>query len=184
MKKRASRFRPYINEMLIELIFCWQSRTPELLRVESAIMITRKHCDRVKNELFRHPFTCDEEELNFFKKIQPHFTGKLCYYTILYEALISSTNHDAGDFWENEQNRYLRFKEKYADFFDYMESGSKVNDEMYFLRRSNVNAQTHHSKLYGLGPDLYTSHDHLASTLFAEKLYYNYVESKTGISVR
>lgn len=178
--RRANHFMPLINEMLVELIFCWQSKTAELLRAETAIMITRKHCNGLKNEIFTHQFTCDEEELIFFKKIQPQFTGSLCYYTILYEALLSSPGNEIHEFWENEQKRYHRFKEKHAAFIEYMESGSTVKDEIYFLRRSNNNAQSVHSKLYGLGADLYTSHDHLASVLFAERLYYNYVISKTA----
>lgn len=182
--RRVSHFRPLINEMLVDLIFCWQSKTAELVRVETAIMITRKYCDRLKNEIFIHPFTCDEEELFFFKKIQPHFTGKLCYYTILYEALVSSPLNEINEFWENELKRYHRFKEKHAAFIDYMDNCCTDKDELYFLRRSNLNAQSLHSKLYGLGADLYTSHDHLASALFAERLYYNYVVSKTMISVR
>lgn len=180
---RRSYFRPLINEMLVELIFCWQARKAELLRVETAIMITRKYCERLRNDIFIHPFTSDEEELIFFKKIQPQFTGKLCYYTILYEALVSLPVNEINEFWENEQKRYHRFKEKHAAFIEYMESGNTGKDEMYFLRRSNVNAQSLHSKLYGLGADLYTSHDHLASALIAENLYYNYVVSKTGISI-
>jgi hypothetical protein len=175
---RESRFLHHISAMLNDLIFCWQSRTTELLKVESAIMIMRKHCDRLKNELFKHPFTCDEDEIIFFKSIQPQFTGKLCYYTILYEALVSAPETDINLFWANERKRFQRFSKKHSSFIQYMESGSTYDDEMYFLRRTNRNAQQLHSKMYGLGADLFTLNDHLASAFLAEKMYFDYVKHK------
>jgi len=176
--KRESRFLHHVSAMLNDLIFCWQSRTTEMLKVETAIMIMRKHCDRLKNELFNHPFTSDEDEITFFKIIQPQFTGKLSYYTILYEALVSSPETEVNLFWANERKRYHRFKKKHCSFIQYMESGCSVEDEMYFLRRTNRNAQQLHSKMYGLGDDLFTLYDHLASALLAEKMYFDYVTHK------
>ena len=176
--KRESRFLPLVTAMLKDLIICWQSKTPELLKVETAIMITRKHCERLKNELFNHPFTSDDEEITFFKTIQPQFTAKLCYYTILYEALVSSPDVEINLFWENERKRFHRFKKRHYSFIQYMESGNTVEDEIYFLRRTNRNAQHLHSKMYGLGPDLFTLNDHLASALLAEKMYFEYVSNK------
>lgn len=166
-----------INILLTELIFCWQSRNSEQLKVESAIMITRKHCVALSDELFRKTFTSDEEEIFFFKKIEPNFIGKLRYYTILYEALISESC-SPHEYWSNEMKRYSRFREKNASFIEYLESGCTVNDDRYFLRRNNKEPIQLHQNLYGLGANLHTSHNHVASALFAEKLYNRYVSHK------
>lgn len=175
--KCDNRFHPFINAMLMELIYCWQSRTPELLRIETAIMIVRKHCERVRHNIFTSSFCGDEQEIHFFKNIQPQFTGRLCYYTILYEAHVSkpADKKHAVAFWTNEQLRYSRFMEKDKVYIKYLESGDCSDDSKYFLRRTNKHPRQLHSKLYGLDNELFTALDSLSSALFAEKMYHYYV---------
>jgi hypothetical protein len=178
--KCDNRFHPFINAMLMELIYCWQSRSGELLKIETAIMIMRKHCERLKHNIFTYPFCSDEQEICFFKHVQPHFTGRLCYYTLLYEAHVSAPRNkdDAADFWMKEQQRYNRFIEKDTVDINYLRSGSCEYDRKYFLRRTNKHPQRLHSILYGLDRELFTALDALASALFAEEMYRYYVVNK------
>jgi len=178
--KREDRFLPFINGLLTDLIYCWQSKTTELLRIETAIMITRKHCEKIKHELFSHPFCSDEQEIDFFRNIQPNFTGRLCYYTILYEAHVSLPvkESEINYFWHNEQKRFYRFRDRNLAYIEYLESGNTNEDDKYFLMRMNRQPQPLHSRLYGLDPQFCTALDHLVSAHFAEKLYYYYVSAK------
>ena len=181
--KYENRFRPFLVELLIELIYCWQSKATEQLRLEAAIMVTRKHCGNLRDSLLTQPFVKDEEEISFFKFIQPQFTGRLCFYTIMYEAIVSAPSDpaEAHEFWQYEQKRYSRFLEKNHLYIEYLESGATIDDHKYFLRRTNRQPQQFHSKLYGIHPDYFTTLDHLSSALFAEKLYYSYVVTRSAI---
>lgn len=172
-----SRFRPLLNNLLVDLVDCWQRKTPELLRVESAFMLTMKHWREVKTECWHNPFMTIEEEIDFFKNIKSHFTGRLAYYTILYEALISMPNKldEVIQYWRNELERYDRFIEKNKAFIHYLESGCQDHDREYFLRKNFAQPVSLYVKVYDGDEDFCTTKDPLVSACFAEHAYKQYV---------
>ena len=174
------RFWPLLNNLLVDLVDCWQRKTPELLRVESAFMLTMKHWRDVKSECWHNPFLTIEEEIDFFKNIKCHFTGRLAYYTILYEALISLPTdiEDTPQYWRRELERYNRFVEKNKVFIHYLESGSQDLDAEFFLRKHLVQPVSVYVKVYDGDADFCTTRDPLVSACFAENAYKQYVLAK------
>src|SRR4051794_569467 len=123
-------FTVFLNAMLSELVCCWQRKSPELLRVEAAYMITMKHWNELKSECWQHSFKSTEEEIQFFKVIKPQFTGRIAYYSLLYETLLKLSNDhsDVMSFWESESRRLLSFIQANADFVTHMERGDTKKD--------------------------------------------------------
>src|SRR5690242_6910072 len=106
-----SRYTKLLDLLLCELITCWQRPQPEKLLVESAFLITQKHCNDLKQVCWQHKFDSIGEEIYFFKTIHPQFAGRLMYYSIVYESLIScpTCNESSKAFWLKELDRYDRF---------------------------------------------------------------------------
>src|SRR5688572_7292810 len=115
---KNQRFWPLMNRMLMELLDCWQRKTPEVLIAGAAYMITMKYWKEVKNICWQHPFETREEEIYFFKHIKSQFTGRLAYYNILYEALASAPleDHAQKPYWQKELKRYGTFLERNSAF--------------------------------------------------------------------
>ena len=76
-----SRYTKLLDMLLSELITCWQRPIPEKLSLESDFLITQHHCSNLKHEYAQHKFTCDSEEIYFFKKVHPQFAGRMMYYS-------------------------------------------------------------------------------------------------------
>jgi hypothetical protein len=177
------RFRPLMNKMLTELLDCWQRKTPEVLIVGAAYMITMKYWKEDKSECWQNPFTTAEEEISFFKNIKCQFTGRLAYYSILYESLASlPLEKDAGKtYWKNELKRYKEFVEKHGSFVDYLAKGDNQLDAQYFLRKNLTGPVPAHLAMYDGDPEFCTARDYLVSGWFAETHYHQYVLGKLDV---
>lgn len=171
------RFKPFLNKLLVELLDCWQRKSPQILRVESAYMITLRHWKEIKGYCWQKKFDSEEDEINFFKNIKCEFIGRLNYYAILYEALVSAPQGETELrlFWESEYERYDRFLENHSDFITYLNSGNDQLDRHYFLRQNMSIAPPIATKIYDGDPDFSTQYDHLVSAFFAERLYRHYL---------
>lgn len=177
---KHTRFHPVLNELFVDLLDCWQKKTAEILRVESSYMITMKHWEKARNICWQHPFRDMEEEIYFFKNIKSQFTGRLTYYSILYEALsfVPGDPVSMKEYWEDELKRYDRFIENNRSFIEYLEGGDTSCDEQYFLRKNMLHQPVLQSKIYDRDVQCCTSRDHLVSAFFAEKIYRQFVLSR------
>jgi hypothetical protein len=169
-----------LNELLTELIDCWQRRSTEILRLESAFLITKKYCEQIRNACWASDFSSDDEEIYFFRHIQPQFCGRLMYYSILYEALISAPAEKdlEADYWQKESQRLHRFTQKNQGFIDYLDSGAADRDAAYFLRSRYLQPSFMHGKIFQCGPDDITLQASVSCSLFAERNYHVYVQSR------
>ena len=178
-----SRYTVLLDRLLSELITCWQRPQPEKILLESAFLITQKHCNNLKEECWQHKFKNASEEIYFFKIIQPHFAGRLMYYSIVYESLLScpSCSDDSKAFWAKELDRYDRFCRRHESVVEYIDQDSSEYDERYFLRGSAENVGYAAEK-----PQFMCSHETTiwstsAAMCFAEKSYHQFVLSKLSV---
>lgn len=83
-------------------------------------------------------FESEEQEIDFFKRIKPLFTGYGEFYSILYSAelFVPESAEDALQFRRDELSRSLQFLEKHRDLCDYLDAGETSLDREYFLQRS------------------------------------------------
>lgn len=176
----TQRFMLMVNNLLMDLIECWQRKTPEVLIAGAAYMVTMKHWKEVKSECWQRPFPSEEDEISFFKKIKYQFTGRLAYYSILYEALAAApvNKQEQQDFWKSELTRYDAFYNKHSAFLEYLQKGNTHFDNQYFLRKNLKTPVPSHHALYDGDPEFCTSRDYLVSGWFAETQYRQFLQAK------
>jgi len=85
-------------------------------------------------------FETEEEKIDFYKNIQPLFTGYVEFYSILYSAELFApdTIADHPRFWKEELGRSIQFLERHRDFCEYLDSGDRSLDREYFADRPDV----------------------------------------------
>jgi hypothetical protein len=171
-------YKDLLNALLSELITCWQRQQPEKLLVESAFLISQKHCNVVKNYCWQHGFGDSNQEIYFFKHIHPQFAAKLIYYTIVYESLLSCPRDeaDAAAFWLKEIERYRRFCEKNDEYIAYREELRTDEDDYYFLRKEQM--ITSPPKTFFMCCEDFTIWSAAAAGYIAEQQYKYFVEGK------
>jgi hypothetical protein len=174
------RYQRQLILLLSELVTCWQRRQRDELRVAAAFLVSQKHCQDLKAEILCHGFACDESEIHFFKHLLPQFSGRLIYYTIVYEALLSCPKiaEEVAPYWQKETERYDRFCEKNAELVRYHMSESTEADAFYYLRRNKDQIIMHPQREFFSCCDDYTIWSGPTSYWFAEKSYRQFVDSK------
>jgi hypothetical protein len=175
-----SRYVKLLDTLLSELIICWQRSQCEKLLVESAFLITQKHCTDLKQVCWQHKFANDQEEIDFFKSIHPQFAGRMMYYSIMYESLMSAPSFEeaAKTFWLRELDRFDRFHARHANVVEYLDQKCVDKDERYFLRRTGNRIIYVHEKVQFMCAEEITVWSTSAAMYFAEKSYHQYVLSK------
>lgn len=168
--------------LLSELISCWQRPQSEELLLESAFLITQKHCNNLKQEYWQHKFANDAEEVYFFKIIHPQFAGRLMYYSIVYESVMSCPTCDdaASAFWLKELDRYDRFCVRHENIISYLSQQRTDEDKRYFMRNTGDRLQYVYEKAQFMCVEETTVWSTSAATFFAEKSYHQYVTAKVA----
>jgi hypothetical protein len=175
-----SRYTVLLNRLLSDLISCWQRPQPEKILVESAFLITQKHCNNLKQECWQHKFTSNKEEIYFFKTIHPQFAGRTMYYSIVYESLLSCPPcpEAAKAFWAKELDRYDRFCNKYDRVVGYLNENRTDEDERNFLIKAGDRVTYVTEKAQFMCCDETTIWSTSAAVCFAEKSYHQFVLSR------
>ena len=177
------RYTVLLNKLLSELISCWQRTQPEKILVESAFLITQKHCNNLKQECWQHKFTCNKEEIYFFKAIHPQFAGRTMYYSIVYESLLSCPPcpETAKAFWVKELDRYDRFCSRYDKLVGYLSENRTDEDERYFLIKAGDRVTNVSEKIQFMCCNETTIWSTSAAMYFAENSYHQFVLSKVAL---
>lgn len=84
-----------------------------------------------------HPFLNEDQEIEFFKYIQPRFTAWQIYYVELHNIIFSApigTDQMLRDYYMNEMNMLDRFFKIYPFYYQYYLKNECSKDNIYFLR--------------------------------------------------
>lgn len=176
----VSRYTKLLDRLLSELITSWQRRQDEKILVEFAFLITQRHCNKLKQECWQYKFVNDQEEIYFFKTIHPQFAGRMMYYSIVYESVISCPvcPQATKSFWRKELDRYSRFCGRHQNIVDYLDQRCTEDDERYFLRGTGDRVRSVHEKAQFMCFEERTIWSTAAAMYFAEQSYHQYVLSK------
>ena len=176
------RYQQLLLRLLGELVSCWQRPQREELLVASAFLLTQKYCNELKNETWQHGFGGDAEEIHFFKHLLPQFSGRMMYYTMVYEAILSCPKmpDEVTAFWQKETARYERFCEKNHALVHYLDSGCTARDDYYFLRKNKENVIMPAEKHLFFCCDDYTIWSGPTSSYFAEKCYREFAHARAS----
>jgi hypothetical protein len=178
------RHKSLLRDMLAQLITCWQRKQPEKILLESAFMLTQRYCEEVKQLVWNTGFVSEMEEIDFYKNVQLQFSGRLLYYSIVYESVLSSPNdHEAAsDFWEKELERHERFREKNESLVTYCDEERTDQDEYYFLRKHTTDKILLREKLLFACYEEGTLWSVSVARYYAEKCYRLFVLSRMAIN--
>jgi len=165
------------TEMLQDIQRCLQLELPEQERVESCFWIGNNYWDKLKSLVKDKPFVNEDEEINFFREVKPNFTMYIEYFVLLAESLqfIPVDPVSAREYWQEESKRFDRFCSRNETFIEYIESGERHGDAMYFLRDNNNRRAISMAPLVDTDQDFLTSHDHIMRSYLAYKKYNGYV---------
>jgi hypothetical protein len=156
---------------------------PPIEKMEACFMTALAHWEHLKENIKKHEFDSDQEEIIFFKTIKPRFTGLVEYYNQCYQALLflpDSGPAAALYFWKMELRRIQRSFELHAEFIQYYEQGNTDLDETYFLRVYSDLSNFEKARVYDLDEQTASSHDWLISKLIGLRMYREDVEKAIG----
>lgn len=136
MKKRYVKI---INDLEKELKDIELKNTNNIDAFESCIALIQDYLNQLRNEFVSDGFTCDEDEIIFFKKIKPSLVSKFIYYAKLFQ--IESKRPKGGvdvqkGYFENEIQKTQKYFNKNHVFYQYFRGDETYFDTQYFLRKN------------------------------------------------
>lgn len=167
MKKITHELESRLEKQLTKILKC---HNDPLQYSEAAIKVVMETIDDLKKHISKHTFPTEEEEIEFFKVIKPHFLSKLLYFRKIYQIEISKPV--AGDkyitkHYQQQFEKINKFYNKNKEFYKYYRSNNRNLDKNYFLRgkhdiRLIVNSHFYQSDLL-----FSTSHDFIVAQIIA-----------------
>jgi len=154
---------------------CFLSSGEELEKVTEAYWIAENHWAKLKAVML--PFTTEQDEIKFFKKVKPAFTCYMEYYSLLSEALVYAGKLEPAAiprFWQQETERFHHYYGRNSDFISYIEKDTTYLDTDYFLRRTSKDT----NGLFGSEPGFTAAQDYKVRTYMARLKYFNYCTEK------
>jgi len=138
LQEHLLRLQRQLEQDLEQLAF--QSNEP-LNKLTGALKLVRASLEKLKQDVFSHPFTNKHEEIHFFKTVKPAFYQWQIFYTELYTI---ETGFPFGDV--QRQLKYLfqelhyveRFFQQHAFLYQYFKLNADELDNLYFIRGSAI----------------------------------------------
>jgi len=174
------KYQCLYSDMLKDIARCEAMELPDAEWVTACFWVAHSYWERLKKNIDPDKFSSENEEIEFFRNVKPHFTAQIEYYTLLSEALLCVPLKKEGaiSYWKSETNRFKRFCEKNKEFIEYYESGKRFKDSLFFLRRNASINYIPRSPVYDVDPEFCTSHDHLIRGFLAHKKYWEFCKSR------
>lgn len=138
----------------------------------------------VKEDVIKEGFSCQEDEINFFKQVKPNILGKLIYYNKVYRIETACPANNGKLYQSYFALQLKELKHEYreyicnSDFYRYYRSGRTDRDEQYFmLRKINYNDGLS-SFVFEIDPKFSTYFDYKVAKIIGNELIYNYLTTK------
>lgn len=173
----------HLYELLqTDLSLCRKKGMATLKEIECCFQMSMRYWAILKYDVICYEFTTRQEEIRFFKKIKPLFTGEIEYYSLLYHAelfRVDTVKEDQLKFLERESRRLEKFIEENEDFYKDYKNGSQANDPCFFVRSPVATEEDRSAKTkYDREDRATSSHDRLVASLLALERYHDYVSSE------
>jgi len=144
--------------------------------IKNNLSITRHLLADLRSLMEEHEFTSESEEIIFFKKIKPLFSGSLTYWEQLLRLHLYRPvgGQDALRKYYKKRLKNLKiFYEQHAGFYEYLRANYEYLDNLYFLRSSRKFDESANS--LDLNPKFTTLKDRLVSEIYAHDLMEQYI---------
>lgn len=139
MKRILTQLQAKLEEELADV----EVRMPNVLeRFKTGAQIADKAEEQLKQLVLEGAFESKEDEIYFFKHIQPSILSKKIYYSQLFRIEADrpkSIRDDYKKFLDQELQRITMFFEVHNALYLYFRGGAADKDEQYFLRDSQYN---------------------------------------------
>jgi hypothetical protein len=124
------------QELLCELKRIKEQGYPEDSELEESFGACMRYENKLREWVSGCLFDTKEDEINFFKSTRPKFSCQIQYYKKRYQAILfrPSSLTKIVPFFEYEIDKADKFFSDNAGFYQYYKSGQTFNDEVYFLR--------------------------------------------------
>lgn len=112
-----------------------------------------------------YQFENKEEQIWYYKTIEPQFAAQIKYFVLLYvaEMFVPEDKSKRTDYWNGELKKGRDFFEKHENFYLYCKKCMTYKDYLYFTSSS--------------------THVDLLASLIAREKYMEYLQSKVGASI-
>jgi hypothetical protein len=166
--------------MLSEITNCQKGKISEKERTEVSFLVANYYRNKLKELISKRGFENESEEIYFFRNVKPNFTCHSEYFYKLKVAMSKAPveKNRAIEFWKNERNCLNQFCITHSSFVRYYESGERIFDAFYFLRKSNDLRSVPNLYFHDSDVDWCTSHDKLVRDYLTYKKYKEYCVTK------
>ena len=153
---------------------------PQVERAESCFWIASNYWERLKEIMKPGMFQNEKEEIDFFRNVKPQFTGRIEYFTILYEGLLfePKDRDSALLFWNEEEKRLVRFRNKNETTISYYDSNDQYMDKEYFLRKNTDPEYILTARTYDADTRFRASQDTILASYLAYKMYNDFAAER------
>lgn len=114
--------------------------TDPVKRTEEAIVLCLRAKERLKSSTGKLKFKSIQEEIRYFKEVQPKYRARLLFYVHLRLIYVNKPTWFGQDEIANYFRLYLkeiyRFQRRHQEFYHYYRTGASYQDELFFKRRA------------------------------------------------
>lgn len=153
---------------------------PEHESAAKAFMICLQHWSRLQSGMVVQGGLAVTEEVYFFKCVKPLFTGRIEYFTKVYQGLafLPADPIQWREYWLKEADRLRQFRNQYEDFVAYYRSGATHLDKEYFSRSPLAEIPVAWRTPFDAHGYFSSTHDSLVAQQWAHERYHEYVAAK------
>jgi len=143
------------DAMMTDICLHKKKNTERQSEIECCFHIAKHYEQILLSELSHYEFGSQVDEIFFFKRIKPLFSGEIEYYGLCnYAEIFKHSFNENGEkrfagFYEKEQLRLEKFGKENPDFYNYvLEDGSDM-DEVWFTRLEDDKTKSAYDGLMG-----------------------------------
>jgi hypothetical protein len=125
----------YLDDDLLKIN---ESDLDSLIKAEQSFKVAKKHLDILRQYLCDHNFSSPEEEIYYFKVIQPTILSQVFYFCELRkhetQKIGTCNGKTLKKYYKDQINIIAEFLNIHQNQFIYFKTKSSLNDKRYFLR--------------------------------------------------
>lgn len=145
----------HYNTMMTDICLNKKKSLDKLSEIESCFQIATHYQNILMNELSHYQFDSQRDEIFFFKKIKPLFTGEIEFYglynyaEIFYSKASENEDEDIERFYKKEIQRMEKFEKEHGQFYSYIKSDRTEMDAEWFTGLENDKTSSLYDELMG-----------------------------------
>jgi len=168
-------------ELQEQLNFIQLETDMPLMRAELSINTIKKALDKLKQQVARHKFSNEFEEIIFFKTIKPRFFSKLIYFVQVYNIEMhkpSGSDKAKRKYFQKELSSIEDFFQKNLEFIKYYRTQKTYLDNKYFIRGRLDLSLNLDDFFFEADNKFSTSYDYKISKIIANELLELYIKGE------